>query len=79
MNASQAGVFALNLNNPRANSSNNIGFRAAFLSGQIPEAHGLRASAERQKGLASVPIRRSAKNKMLMEAVSNPERPGREP
>ena len=56
MNTSSAGVFALNLNNPRANSSNNIGFRAAFLSSQIPEAHGLRARAERQKGLASVPI-----------------------
>ena len=78
-NGSGAGVFALNLNNSRAISNNNVGFRAAFLSGQIPEAHGLRASAERQKGLASVPIRRSAKNKMLMEAASNPARPGREP
>ena len=72
MNTSASGVFALNLNNPRANSSNNIGFRAAFLSSQIPEAHGPRARAERQKGLASVPIRRSAKNKTVMEAASSP-------
>ena len=28
-NGSQAGVFALNLNNARSNSNNNIGFRAA--------------------------------------------------
>ena len=55
-NGSRAGVFALNLNHTRANSDDNIGFRAAFLSGQIPEAHGLRARAERQKGPVSVPI-----------------------
>ena len=55
-NQTRAGVFALNLNNARAISNHNVGFRAAFLSGQIPEAHGLRARAERQKGLASVPI-----------------------
>ena len=55
-NQTRAGVFALNLNEPRANSNHNIGFRAAFLSGQIPEAHGLRARAERQKGPVSVPI-----------------------
>ena len=49
-------MFALNLNNARAISNNNVGFRAAFLSSQIPEAHGLRARAERQKGPVSVPI-----------------------
>ncbi|MCA5581024.1 hypothetical protein LA360_28585 [Enterocloster clostridioformis] len=31
-NTSGAGVFALNLNDARANSSHNVGFRAAFLS-----------------------------------------------
>ena len=55
-NTSGAGVFAFNLNEPRANSNHNVGFRAAFLSGQIPEAQGLRVRAERQKGLVSVPI-----------------------
>ena len=54
--AAGAGVFALTLDNPRANSNHNIGFRAAFLSGQMSGAHGLRARAERQKGLVSVPI-----------------------
>ena len=53
---SRTGVFALNLNNPRANSGSNIGFRAAFLSGQIHGAQGPRARAERQKGPVSVPI-----------------------
>ena len=31
-NTSNAGVFALNCNNPRTNSSNNIVFRSALLS-----------------------------------------------
>ena len=43
-NAARAGVFALNLNNPRANSNGNIGFRAAFLS--PPDAQGLRAKGQ---------------------------------
>ena len=30
-NGSNAGVFALNLNNLRSNSNNNVGFRAALL------------------------------------------------
>jgi hypothetical protein len=34
-NAASAGVFALNLNNARANSNNNIGFRVAFSRSQI--------------------------------------------
>ncbi len=74
-NASGAGVFALNLNNPRAISNDNVGFRAAFLSGQIPEAQGPRARAERQKGHISAPVG-AAKNQALMEAASNPEPPG---
>ncbi|HJI16866.1 MAG TPA: hypothetical protein OIM04_06580 [Oscillospiraceae bacterium] len=55
-NGSGAGVFALNLDNPRANSNANIGFRAAFLSGQMQEAQGPYARAERQKEPVSVPI-----------------------
>ena len=55
-NQTRAGVFALNLQNPRAISNHDVGFRAAFLSSLIPEAHGLRARAERQKGPVSVPI-----------------------
>ena len=43
-NAARAGVFALNLNNPRANSNGNIGFRAAFLS--LSDAQGLRAKGQ---------------------------------
>jgi len=31
-NGAAAGVFALNLNNPRTNISTNIGFRSALLS-----------------------------------------------
>jgi len=70
--ASRAGVFALNLNEPRANSNHDVGFRAAFLSGQIPGAQGLRVRAERQKGHISTPVR-AAKNQTFMEAASNPE------
>ena len=31
-NQARAGVFALNLNEPRANSNADIGFRAAFVN-----------------------------------------------
>nr|DAY91731.1 MAG TPA: TREPONEMA DENTICOLA VARIABLE PROTEIN 1 FUNCTION, PERIODONTAL DISEASE [Caudoviricetes sp.] len=31
-NTSNAGVFNVNLNNPRSNSNSNIGFRSALLS-----------------------------------------------
>jgi hypothetical protein len=58
-NGVAAGVFALNLNNPRANSNNNIGFRAALLSKpevitsrgciQCREDKGVRFHAGRQK------------------------------
>jgi len=65
-------VFALNLNNPRALSNHNVGFRAAFLSGQMLEAQGLRARAGRQKGHISTPVR-AAKNQTFMETASNPE------
>lgn len=46
-NGSNAGVWALNLNNDRGNSNNNIGFRSDSLPG-TPHA----ASAARQKGSA---------------------------
>ena len=46
-NAARAGVFALNLNNPRANSNGNIGFRAAFLS--LSDAQGLRAKGQNRE------------------------------
>ena len=41
---SGAGVFALNLNDPRAHSTADIGFRAAFLSS--PDARGLWATGQ---------------------------------
>ncbi len=66
-----AGVFALNLWESRAISNWNVGFRAAFLSGQMLEAQGLRVRAERQKGRISAPVG-AAKNQALMEAASNP-------
>ena len=40
-NQLRSGVFALSLDEPRANSNVNIGFRAAFLS--QPDVSGLRA------------------------------------
>ena len=43
-NQARAGVFALNLNEPRANSNADIGFRAAFLS--LSDAQGLRAKGQ---------------------------------
>ena len=66
-NGASAGVFALNMNNTRADAGNNIGFRAALLS--QPDAAALRGCfqcredkgacfhAERQKtGLSWKPI-----------------------
>ena len=43
-NQARAGVFALNLNESRANSNADIGFRAAFLS--PPDAQGLRVKGQ---------------------------------
>ena len=45
MNASNAGVCALNLNEARAISNSNVGFRAALPYCQMPSAHGPVASA----------------------------------
>lgn len=58
-NTASAGVFALNLNNPRVNSNHNVGFRSALLSWsevmylwvhfQYREIKGAYFHAERQK------------------------------
>lgn len=39
-NGAIAGVFALNLNNPRSNANTNIGARPALVQCQRPAAHG---------------------------------------
>ncbi len=46
-NGVAAGVFALRMNNTRANSDNNIGFRAALLS--KPDAADLRVCFQRRE------------------------------
>ncbi|MHB8182871.1 MAG: hypothetical protein ACYDDN_03845 [Candidatus Desulforudaceae bacterium] len=45
-NASNAGLFSLNLNNDRSNVNTNIGFRAASPCSQKGSAHGLASSAQ---------------------------------
>ena len=47
-NGSNAGLAALNLNNPRSNVNNNIGFRPALSRRQMPEAYGPPAGARKQ-------------------------------
>jgi len=37
-NGANAGLFALNLNNPRSNSNSNIGFRPALLYRQMHDS-----------------------------------------
>ena len=44
-NGSNAGVFALNLNNARSNSNTNIGFRPALGERQKSQPHGAASSA----------------------------------
>jgi hypothetical protein len=44
-NGANAGVFALNLNNPRTNSNTNIGARPALVQCQKPVAYGRPDSA----------------------------------
>jgi len=39
-NATAAGVWALNLNNVRGNSNNNVGFRSDSISPRRPIGHG---------------------------------------
>ncbi len=69
--AAGAGVFALYLSHPRAYQYATVGFRAALPS--RPDASGLRAMRQcgGDKG-ACFPAVQKAKNKNLMEAVSNP-------
>jgi RNA-directed DNA polymerase len=45
-NGSNAGVFALNVNNLRSNTNTNIGFRPALLYSQKLVLYGAPASAE---------------------------------
>ena len=44
-NGANAGVFALNLNNPRSNANSNIGFRPALGEGRKAVSHGAPSSA----------------------------------
>ena len=62
-NASRSGVFALNLNESRANSNHNVGFRAALPS--KPDIQGLRAwfQCRGDKGTYIRPILRDGKNR----------------
>lgn len=53
-NASNAGMWALNLNNNRANSNNNIGFRSDSVSPRIGQPNGgTKGGAFRQALLAA--------------------------
>lgn len=52
-NGANAGVFALNFNNPRSNVNANIGFRAALPSSQMSYAQGHTSSATVIKGPVS--------------------------
>lgn len=52
-NGANAGVFALNLHNPRSNASSNIGFRPALGEGRKAISHGVSSSAP-LKGPASL-------------------------
>jgi len=65
-NGSHAGVFALNLNNPRSNASSNIGFRPALGESRKAVPHGAPSSAP-SKGSAS-----------LGQVPANMNRPGRD-
>lgn len=64
-----AGVFALNLNNNRTNSNDNVGFRSALLS--LPEGINSRVYIQclRRKGIYF--HANKAKNKLVVDASSN--------
>ena len=49
-NGSNAGVWALNLNNVRGNSNNNVGFRADSLPGKPNAAHAARQRGSNRRG-----------------------------
>lgn len=74
-NGANAGLAALNLNNSRANTNTNIGFRPAFGSSQKATPHGALSSAlskgcrclgYRRKTEQAAPVRRAADFKALM-------------
>ena len=65
-NGSNAGVAALNLNNLRSNSNNNIGFRPALTSHQMPRVYGLADSVQGKRRRAPSPCR---------ENINSPARP----
>ncbi|MPM29145.1 hypothetical protein SDC9_75685 [bioreactor metagenome] len=71
-NTTGAGVFALNVNESRANSSHNVGFRAALLS--KPDSRSLRVPAQSRenKGTCFRGRRQSVRKYNLMEAASSP-------
>lgn len=48
-NESNAGVAALNLNNPRSNVNNNIGFRPALLGCKKPAPYGVQENARKKR------------------------------
>ncbi|MCL5266719.1 MAG: hypothetical protein M1469_01270 [Bacteroidetes bacterium] len=58
-NGSNAGLFALNLNNPRSNVNNNIGFRPALDFARCRQLIGLAASAF-TKGILFLSERRNS-------------------
>ena len=73
-----AGVFALNLENPRSNSNWDVGFRAALLS--QPDTSNSRVCCQcREIKGACLPAFQMAKNKNIMNAASNPVNAGRTP
>ncbi|NNV06198.1 hypothetical protein ETC03_07025 [Geobacillus sp. MMMUD3] len=53
-NGSNAGVFALNLNNPRSNSNHDISFRSAVLLVRSSKRNALEDSAQ-ENGSVSLP------------------------
>lgn len=68
-NGANAGVFSLNLNNPRSNANNNIGFRLALTKSRILEYTYLR---ERTKAKGDLDLTdKSGKNMFCFNAVSN--------
>ncbi|MCM1167655.1 MAG: hypothetical protein NC401_16785 [Ruminococcus sp.] len=48
-------MFALNLNNARSISNNNVGFRAAFSRSQMLQVYGFASGTEKKKELVSTP------------------------
>ena len=74
-NGANAGLAAVNLNNSRANTNTNIGFRPAFGSSQKATPHGALSSAlskgcrclgYRRKTEQAAPVRRAADHKARM-------------